>query len=130
MAATATEATWKGRVRVASRTLCILLAAAVTLFFLAEYVDGRRAGEWNYQANLWMALSALAIGIGGLRWPRIVAFIVFPFAVLWLLWALAYAGLSLGAFVVGGVPLAVALLLFLSAKPRRARRSANPTAER
>ena len=114
----------------ASRAVCVLLVAAVTLFFLAEYVDGRRAGEWNYQANLWMALGAVAIGIVGLRWPRIVAFIVFPFAVLWLLWALAYAGLSLGAFVVGGVPLAVALLLFLSAKPRRARASANPTAER
>jgi uncharacterized membrane protein YfcA len=52
------------------------------------------------------------------------------FAALWLLWALAYAGLSLGAFVVGGVPLAVALLLFLSAKPRRARASTSATAER
>jgi hypothetical protein len=99
------------------------IAGLVAVMFWSEYVEGRRAGEWNYQSNMWMALASAAIGAAGFLWPRVIGWCLLPFAVLWLLWALAYAGISFPALVVGGIPLAVPILLILSGRPRRRRSS-------
>ncbi len=106
-------------VRWVLRVVSVLLVALVTLFLVLKYVDARSQGDWNSEANLWMALGAAAIGGAALRWPGIVSVIVFPFAVLWLLWALAYAGITFAAFVVGGVPLLICMLFLLAGRPRK-----------
>ena len=107
------------RVRTSFRLVAVLLVAAAALLTYFAYLDARRKGNWNYEANLWISLFTAAVGALGWFFPRAVGWATLPFTTLWFLWALAYAGFSLAALVIGGAPLAVSLLFVLSGRTRR-----------
>jgi hypothetical protein len=105
------------RARLGLRLVALVLVAIVTIALLGEYAEGRRAGELGYRTNLWLAVGAACAGVAALFWPRVVACLVFPIALVWLGFMVRYAGDTLWALVVGGVPLVVCALLFVSGVP-------------
>jgi hypothetical protein len=107
------------------RTMCrlaaVVLVELVAALLFVWYLDARRRGNWNYDANLWMALVTAGLGLVGWFFPRAVGWVTIPFTALWLLWALAYTGPSLGAAVTGGVPVVVSFLFIFGRRPAMAR---------
>ena len=88
----------------------------MVVFLLAEFIEGRRAGEWNYQANLYQALVPLSFGLMGWWMPRLAAWMLFVLAGL-----LALGGLLFGGpfgLVLGVPPFIPGLLFYLSRNPR------------
>lgn len=105
--------------RTGLRVVAVLGVAVCAGFVFVIYLEDRSAGEWNYQSNLWMAMSIAAIGALGWFFPRAVGWSTLPITVLWCLAALAWTGLSFAAFVGGGIPLAVSVLFILSGRSKR-----------
>jgi hypothetical protein len=106
----------KSRRQLVLRISAEAFVAPMVVFLLAEFFEGRRAGEWNYQANLYQALVPLSFGLMGWWMPRLAAWMLFVLAGLLALGGLLWGG-PVG-LVLGVPPLIPGLLFYFSRNPR------------